>query len=258
MPQTNEGILFIIGAVFFLIGLLGGGMEISAIKIPPIGKLTRFLVFGMGALLMGVALYRFLSPAGSPAAAQLPENTPTPTIIVPTPTETPLPPTPTSEPPSPTPQPPTPTSVPPTLTSQPVETSTQIAPVGSGRIEDIWVDYDVFQFEQKGMRIHVKFAVDGYKDVSCQIVAYFYFASGEQLVDYNGEYATTGNNVAVYLPFTPVYESAAFSDFQLFMPYSELELADGQYALKFSVYIWDLSSDTTITSSPDVFFDYSQ
>lgn len=38
MSQSTEGVLIVIGALFFLIGVLGGGLEVSAIKIPTIQK----------------------------------------------------------------------------------------------------------------------------------------------------------------------------------------------------------------------------
>jgi hypothetical protein len=89
-------------------------------------------------------------------------------------------------------------------------------------------------------------------------VAYFSYASGEKLLDTNGKFASTDSQVAVYQSFTPVYDSAEFDDFQLFMPYSELDLPSGQFALKFSVTLFDTVSGASLTASPDINFDFSQ
>ena len=65
MPQTNEGILLMIGAVFLILGSIGGGVEISAIKIPPISKWARILFGGLGAILILVGLFRLVSTPNS-------------------------------------------------------------------------------------------------------------------------------------------------------------------------------------------------
>jgi hypothetical protein len=50
-PSTSPGILLVLGAVFLLIAVVGGGFEVSALKLPPIGRYQR--VF---ALLAGITL----------------------------------------------------------------------------------------------------------------------------------------------------------------------------------------------------------
>jgi hypothetical protein len=104
---TNEGVLLLIGAVFFLIGLLGGGFEISAIKIPSIGKFGRYLSGGIGVIFMVLAIGRLMFPALPPQPTVAPTvvetPTPVPTSIAAVPTVTPIPPTHTSAPPINTP-----------------------------------------------------------------------------------------------------------------------------------------------------------
>lgn len=62
MPQTNEGTLLFIGAIFFLIGILGGGFEVSAIKIPSVGKLIRIISGGIGVIFMCIAVSLYIFP----------------------------------------------------------------------------------------------------------------------------------------------------------------------------------------------------
>lgn len=128
MPQTDMGVLLFIGAIFFLIGLLGGGFEISAIKIPPVGKYPRYFSLGIGAIFMGIAIIRLIFPPVPLQTGVTPTvTTPAATMVIAEakPTETPVTPKlsiPTPEP-AKTPQPhtPTPTSVP---TNTPTPTAT--------------------------------------------------------------------------------------------------------------------------------------
>jgi hypothetical protein len=238
MPETNEGILFIVGAAFFLIGLIGGGLEISAIKVPPLSKIPRYLMFLVGAFLMGVALVRFMTPtAASPIpATEIPTALPVATV----------------EQPNPTVPPPTPTDL-------PLEQPATRMGGRSARINDIWVDFDLVQMGMDGMLIHVDFEVDGLEGVPCGIAAYFYDVSGNWLMDANASYNSEGGQVVVFQDFTPVYPSAVFEDFELFMPYDELDLPDGEYELKFSILIWEMASGETIESWPSYYdFTYSQ
>jgi hypothetical protein len=131
MPQTNEGILLFVGAIFFLIGLLGGGFEIAAIKMPSVGKYPRIISGGIGIIFMGIAVSRFIFPPLSPQPTTAPTVSVTSTTIAVAPTETPIPPTHTPVPPADTPVLPTntpePTNTPqptPTLTSVPTRTPT--------------------------------------------------------------------------------------------------------------------------------------
>ena len=56
MPSTPEGLLLVIGAIFLLIGILGGGFELSAIKIPPVGNYPRIFAFITGMIFIVIAV----------------------------------------------------------------------------------------------------------------------------------------------------------------------------------------------------------
>lgn len=92
-PQTDIGFLLFVGAVFFLIGLLGGGFEISAIKIPPVGRFPRILSTVIGGFFLLLGVIR-LFPPGAGTSQEIPINTSTapmemlPTFTVPSPTAT--------------------------------------------------------------------------------------------------------------------------------------------------------------------------
>jgi hypothetical protein len=126
MPQTNEGVLLFIGAIFFLIGLLGGGFEISAIRIPSVGKFPRIVSAGIGLIFMATATSRVIFPPLSPQSTITPAVTETATSNSIALRPTPIPPTYTPLPATFTPTP-TPTNTVKPI-DMPTETSTPIPP----------------------------------------------------------------------------------------------------------------------------------
>lgn len=121
MPQSTEGVLIVIGAVFFLIGVLGGGLEISAIKIPPLERLARWLILAMGLVLLLIGIFRVLFPPAAAPATSVAIATAAPAPALPTAT--------TAAPP--TAPPPTPTSAP-SMTAAPTSAATvAIAPTST-------------------------------------------------------------------------------------------------------------------------------
>jgi len=70
MSLTTEGVLIVIGALFLLIGIVGGGFEASVIKIPTTGKLSRVLSFGVGSVLIIVGVTFLLINQSSDAVAR--------------------------------------------------------------------------------------------------------------------------------------------------------------------------------------------
>jgi len=83
MPSTPEGLLLVIGAIFLSIGILGGGFELSAIKIPQVGNYSRMGAFITGVVFIGIALKSNLvqpheSPVQSPSPAATERASPQP------------------------------------------------------------------------------------------------------------------------------------------------------------------------------------
>jgi len=111
----------------------------------------------------------------------------------------------------------------------------------SAEIEKVWIDFDVYESNQKGMRIHLKFTVDGMLNKQGTCNAWFYMSDGTALKDYNNSYKTTAGTVSTWENYKPGYASAVYNDFKLFIPYSELHLAAGSHSLKFHIGIFDNS-----------------
>lgn len=100
----------------------------------------------------------------------------------------------------------------------------------------MWVDYNIKEAGQDGMRLHVKFTAHNLKSSECQLRVRFYYDDEEtQLKDKNKKYYTVGGDVALFRDVKPGYNPAEYEDFQLFMPYDELDLAYGEYNLKMDV-----------------------
>lgn len=134
----------------------------------------------------------------------------------------------------------------------------------SAKIEKTWTDYDIFENNLPGMRIHVMFNTHNLKNKNCNISAYFYCSEcGEQLQDSNQNYCDSDGNVVSYSIFTPTDVDTIFKDFTLFMPYSELhpgirELDSATHSdkLKFNIVI---SREEKILDVSDwEYFNYTQ
>jgi hypothetical protein len=115
-------------------------------------------------------------------------------------------------------------------------------------IEQIWLEHNVYNGNEKGVKIHVKFTVNNMLNKSGNVVAYFYFDNGTALKDYNQKYRTIGGDVSVGDKYTPNYTNAIYNDFVLFLPYSELHLSDGNHDLKCQVNIFDNNSRSLVQS----------
>jgi hypothetical protein len=104
-------------------------------------------------------------------------------------------------------------------------------------INKIWVEYNVTENNQAGMRVHVSFNINNYQGKKGYCSAYFYNSDGTPLKDLNNSYKTQTGNVATSNTFTPLYPYTLFNDYALFIPYSELHKPKGSYDLKLNVEI---------------------
>lgn len=143
-------------------------------------------------------------------------------------------------PPTPTPSnsnTPTPTKSPksPTPTPSPDDTPIPVNKEGKAEIDKIWVDYNVTEGGEKGMRIHVKFTVHDLKDVDSFLAIYFEKENGDKLYTSNKTYRSKDGQVAVFKGLKPAYKDTVYEDSQLFIPYDEFNLDEGKHNLKMDV-----------------------
>lgn len=118
-------------------------------------------------------------------------------------------------------------------------------------IKNIAFKQDEYLGDIEGMDVHIKFSVKGMKDIKGICALYIYYEDGTPLKDTNGSYCTTEGNCAFGENFTPRYDSSAYDDFVIFIPYKELELPKGIHNMKISCTIWENtdSIQTPITTS---------
>lgn len=98
--------------------------------------------------------------------------------------------------------------------------------------EKLWVDYNVTENGQVGMRIHVKCKVLNMKNVDSYLAIYFEKKNGEKLTTSNINYQAKNGQVAIFKSLNPGYDETLYNDLQIFMPYSELKLGRGKFDLK--------------------------
>lgn len=103
-------------------------------------------------------------------------------------------------------------------------------------INQVWVEHNKFQGLVKGMKIHVKFSTYGVRGMSGSCTAYFSFANGTRLIDYNGAFRAMDGQVSCGGTFIPQYDACTYPDYVLFMPYSELHIS-GKADCKFLVQV---------------------
>ena len=118
-----------------------------------------------------------------------------------------------------------------------VATPTPYSSKPSASFKDLWIDYDITEGGQKGMRIHVKFTAYGMKNLDSYLAVYFLDEDGNSLKDNNGKFSSSLDTVAVYKELRPGYDPAEYADYTVFMPYSELDLPNGN---------WDLTMDVKL------------
>ncbi len=99
-------------------------------------------------------------------------------------------------------------------------------------VKDLWVDFDIYENNLKGLRIHVKFNVKKMKDVNGYVAVYFEKKDGTRLTSNNTAYRSSSGQLAVYKLVKPQYDDADFNDLTLFVPYPEFDLPAGRNDLK--------------------------
>lgn len=144
-----------------------------------------------------------------------------------------------------------PVNKPPTTT--PVKPSVQpTGPVIS--FSDVSVDFEGYddKTEQEGMTFTSDFKVKNGLKQEFAFAIYFYTANGTPLKDSNKKFYSTTGSVAVFRKFTPAYADAVYNQYEIFMPYEELEIECGEHSLKYSIGVW--SGQKRIVSTGYTYF----
>ena len=120
--------------------------------------------------------------------------------------------------------------------TKPGSTTTPVGGAPGNKItatfKDLWVDFDVFENGEKGMRIHAKFSVSSMKNIDGYLACYFEKKDGTRLTSDNSTYRSKTGQLAVYKLITPAYDKADYDDMSVFIPYSVFEFTPGRNDLK--------------------------
>lgn len=128
----------------------------------------------------------------------------------------------------------------------------------SGNFVKVWADHNVQRDGRTGMLIHAHFIIQGARQDTCQIAAYFYYANGEILKDFDQDYRASDGQASVGEEFTPEYDSTEFEDYTLFMPYDELHMEAGNHELKFDLQVHHQPSGKVAVQSEYTSFTLNQ
>lgn len=109
-----------------------------------------------------------------------------------------------------------------------VESNTQ----ADATLDKLWIDYNVSEGGKTGMLIHISFTALNLKDIDSYVAVYFKKKNGEKIEGISSTYRSKSGQLAVYKSIKPAYIEAVYSDFKLFMPYSEIKLSKGKFDLK--------------------------
>ncbi|MBS1796590.1 MAG: hypothetical protein JSS81_22345 [Acidobacteria bacterium] len=103
----------------------------------------------------------------------------------------------------------------------------------------VWVDYDQTNAGELGMWIHLKFDVTNLKGVDSYAAVYFQKSDDSYLEDGTGENRANDGRVVAQIKLKPGYDTTAYEDLEIFMPYSGLNLTKGKYNLKMDIDLVD-------------------
>jgi len=128
-----------------------------------------------------------------------------------------------------------------------------------GLIDNVRQKHNIYEDDQKGMKIHINFSVNNLEEVDCCIAAYFSFQDGKKICGLTDDFITTNGQAVVSQFFTPAYEGTRYNDLQLFMPYEELYLAEGyHHHCEFEIQIYINNTKVVIAESQPYRFSYKK
>lgn len=139
----------------------------------------------------------------------------------------------------------------------PADEEPDTRPTAAVTVDNVWLEHDVFEDGQKGVRVHARITATGRKGVKESVAAYFYL-EGEPLRDGNGRYASEDGTVSTGDSFIPDYNEANSHELAMFLPLDELELAPGSHEVTARVQVFDHALDRFVARAQPVSFTYTR
>jgi hypothetical protein len=104
----------------------------------------------------------------------------------------------------------------------------------SATVNRVWVDYDVFENRQKGMRIHVNFEVVGLKGVDSKLTVRLR-KEDDTFLPSDTSYSNESGELELSYAMKPGYPTSVYKDATIFLPYSEIVLRKGAWNLRLDI-----------------------
>ena len=119
-------------------------------------------------------------------------------------------------------------------------------------ISDVWIDHDTEHDGEKGMMVHVKFAIRNSSGIkgSCDVL--FYDQNKEEMPYAMVDYSNTDGQASSYKDFTPNSNEYQADNFSQFVPYEALDFTSGgrTYYLKCNI-VYDIYGDNRVVAQSD-------
>lgn len=115
--------------------------------------------------------------------------------------------------------------------TKPVNTTTNY----EASVKKIWIEYDVTENGQKGMRVHADFTVYGLKGIESYVAIYIQHENGDDIYSDSQDYSSVDGKLAIFKGLKPGFEPTVYNDAKLFLPYSEIPLGNGKFDLRLDI-----------------------
>lgn len=119
-------------------------------------------------------------------------------------------------------------------TEEPTSTPRTKDSAMSASLNRMWIDYNVTEGSEKGMRIHINYKVYGMKGIPSYLALYFAKKNGDKLMNSKTGFTSADGQLALYKEMDPAYDPAVYEDSTLFLPYDEIDLGSGKHDLTIS------------------------
>lgn len=99
----------------------------------------------------------------------------------------------------------------------------------------LWVDYDVTEGGDFGMRIHVSLTTRNLQEVSTKLAVAVELRNGDKVFAGSNAYRSTNGQLTVYRVLNTRFIHSVFKDVQVFIPYREFSVGAGPQNLRLHV-----------------------
>ncbi|MFR9503529.1 MAG: WG repeat-containing protein [Rikenellaceae bacterium] len=97
---------------------------------------------------------------------------------------------------------------------------------------DIWIEHNLLDGDDLGMSVHMELTLLNLKGKTLNVTLTFVNEDGDLIVDKDGEYCNAEGSVEGREDVVVNYDRSQYDDFQIFIPYKEMHLENGDHDLQ--------------------------